>query len=70
MYLLRYTASDIFEKNNEMMKQDIKNNELRERQAYVPANMKVIGVTVHGVLCASGSNEDYTNNNPDWFSNL
>ena len=53
------------------MKQDIKNNELRERQAYVPASMKVIGVTAHGVLCASGSNEDYTNNNnPDWFSNL
>ncbi len=37
------------------MKQDIKNKELRERQTYVPASVKVIEVTAQRVLC--GSNE-------------
>ena len=36
------------------MKQEIKNNELRERQKYVPASMKVINVTAQKVLCQSG----------------
>ena len=50
------------------MKQDIKNNELRERQAYVPASVKVIEVTAQRVICTSGGTEDslegVTN---DWF---
>ena len=37
------------------MKQDIKNNELRERQAYVPASVKVINVTAQRVICTSPS---------------
>lgn len=41
------------------MKQDIKNNELRERQTYVPASVKVIEVTAQRVLC--GSTEQYEN---------
>ena len=40
------------------MKQDIKNKEFRERQAYVPASVKVINVTAQRVLC--GSNEQYS----------
>ena len=39
------------------MKQDIKNNELRERRYYVPASMKVIEVAAQRVLC--GSNQKY-----------
>ena len=39
-----------------MMKQEIKNNELRERQKYVPASMKVINVTAQKVLCQSTPN--------------
>lgn len=35
------------------MKQDIKNNELRERQAYVPASVKTIELTSQKVLCGS-----------------
>ena len=50
------------------MKQDIKNNELRERQTYVPASVKVIEVTAQRVICTSGGTEDslegVTN---DWF---
>ena len=38
------------------MKQEIKNNELRERQTYVPASVKVITTSVQRVLCASGEN--------------
>ena len=51
------------------MKQVIKNNELRERQTYIPASVKVIEVTAQRVLCISGdTNEEYTNNNnPNWF---
>ena len=37
-----------------MMKQDIKNKEPQERQAYVPASVKVIEVTAQKVLCQSG----------------
>ena len=40
------------------MKQDIKNNELQERQAYVPARVKVIEVTAQKVLCGSGNDLD------------
>ena len=36
------------------MTQDIKNKELQERQAYVPGSVKVIKVTLHGILCQSG----------------
>ena len=35
------------------MKQDIKNDELRERQTYVPASVKVINVTAQRVICTS-----------------
>ena len=44
------------------MKQDIKNYELRERKAYVPASVKVIEVTVQRVLC--GSEENFSTINP------
>ena len=43
------------------MKQEIKNHELQERQAYVPASVKVIEVTAQRVLC--GSNEQYGSEN-------
>ena len=33
---------------------EIKNNEQRERQKYVPASVKVIEVTAQKVLCQSG----------------
>ena len=38
------------------MKENIKNNELRERQEYVPASVKVIEVTAQKVLCGSNPN--------------
>lgn len=41
------------------MRQDIKNKEPRERQAYVPASVKVINVTAQKVLCTSGDTESY-----------
>lgn len=41
------------------MKQDIRTNQLQERQAYVPASVKVIEVTSQKVLC--GSTEQYSN---------
>ena len=51
------------------MKNEIKNNELRERQAYVPASVKVIEVTTQRIICQSGgtegSPEGVTN---DWFN--
>ncbi len=37
------------------MKEAIKYKEQRERQAYVPASMKVINVTAQRVLCQSGN---------------
>lgn len=37
-----------------MMKQDIKNKELRENQKYVSPSVKVIEVTAQKVLCGSG----------------
>lgn len=50
------------------MKQDIKNNEQRERQGYVPASVKVINVTAQKVLCVSGDGtQQYGNETPDWF---
>lgn len=36
------------------MKDNIKNNETQERQAYVPASVKVLEVTSQKVLCQSG----------------
>ena len=38
------------------MKQEIKNHEPQERQAYVPASVKVIEVTAQKVLCGSNPN--------------
>ena len=37
------------------MKQEIKNKEPQERQAYVPASVKVIEVTAQRVICTSGT---------------
>ena len=57
------------------MKENIKNNELRERQAYVPASVKVIEVTAQRVICTSGEtvDSDGTEDSPegvtnDWFN--
>lgn len=36
------------------MKQDIKSKELRERQTYVPASVKVIELTAQRIICTSG----------------
>ena len=47
------------------MMKEINNFNEQERQAYVPASVKMIEVTAHGVLCASGENStgfgDYNN---------
>ena len=48
------------------MKQDIKNNELRERQAYVPASVKVIEVTAQRVLCGSTQQYEPEDGNNIW----
>ena len=48
------------------MKQDIKNNELRERQTYVPASMKVINITAQKVLCQSTPNSLEQYEKEDW----
>ena len=37
------------------MKQEIKNKEPQERQAYVPASVKVIEVIAQRVICTSGT---------------
>ena len=37
---------------------DIKNNELRERQKYVPARVKVVTTSVQRVMCTSPSSVD------------
>ena len=51
------------------MKQDIKNNELRERQAYVPASVKVIETSVQRVICTS-PNEGYDDGDTSgWYNN-
>ena len=42
-----------------MMEQDIKYNDIQERQAYVPASVKVVEIAVQRVLC--GSTEQYGN---------
>ena len=50
------------------MSQDIKNKELQERQAYVPASVKVIETSVQRVICVSGNGtQQYENETPDWF---
>ena len=51
------------------MKQDIKSNELQERQGYVPASVKVIETSVQRVICASGEGtQEYSQETPDWFN--
>ena len=42
------------------MKETIKNKEPQERQAYVPASVKVINITAQKVICTSpnGNTED------------
>lgn len=50
-----------------MMKQDIKNKEPQERQAYVPASVKVINVTAQRVICTSGGTQDYNNDTNNWW---
>lgn len=49
------------------MKQDIKNNYQRKRQAYVPASVKVIEVTAQRIICQSGGTQDYNNDNLKWW---
>ena len=40
-----------------------------ERLPYVPSDIKVMEITSQGIICTSGSNEGYSNNNnPDWFN--
>ena len=52
------------------MKQEINNNELRERQAYVPASVKVINVTAQKVLCISGGTENSSEGDTSsWWTN-
>ena len=46
------------------MRQDIKNKEPRERQAYVPASVKVIEFTTQKVVCTSPGWND-TDSNPE-----
>ena len=48
------------------MKQEIKNKELQERQAYVPASVKVIYVTAQKVLCQSTPNSLEQYQREDW----
>ena len=47
------------------MKENIKINELRERQAYVPASVKVIETSVQRVICTSGDWTETPGLNPD-----
>lgn len=50
------------------MKENIKNNELRERQTYVPASVKVIEVTARRIICTSGGTEDSQEGSTnDWW---
>ena len=51
------------------MKQDIKNKEPQERQAYVPASVKVIEITAQRVICTSGGTQDYTSDDTKWWGN-
>ena len=46
------------------MKENIKNNELRERQAYVPASVEVIEVTAQKIICQSGGINDMEKDDP------
>ena len=51
------------------MKNDIKNNEPQERQAYVPASVRVIETSVQRVICAS-DNEGYNDGDTSgWYNN-
>lgn len=34
---------------------------------YTSPEVKVVVINVQGILCQSGSNEGYINNEPDWF---
>ena len=49
-----------------MMKQDIKNKELRENQKYVSPSVKVIEVTAQRVLCESTPNSPEQYGREDW----
>ena len=49
-----------------MMKQDIKNKELQERQEYVSPSVKVIETSVQRVICTSdGALDKYPGNSWD-----
>ncbi len=52
-----------------MMKQDIKNKELREIQEYVSPSVKVIEVTAQRVICTSDGTQDYTSDDTKWWGN-
>ena len=52
------------------MKNEIKSKELRERQAYVPASVKVIEVTAQRVICQSGGTENSSEGDTSsWWTN-
>lgn len=48
------------------MKQDIKKNEPRERQAYVPASVKVINVTAQSAILSVSPNSTEQYEREDW----
>ena len=52
------------------MKNEIKNKEPRERQAYVPASVKVIEVTTQRIICQSGGTENSSEGDTSsWWTN-
>ena len=52
------------------MKKEIKNKEPQERQAYVPASVKVIEVTAQRVICQSGGTENSSEGDTSsWWTN-
>lgn len=48
------------------MKQEIKNDELQDRQTYVPASVKMIAVTAQKVLCGSNPNSPEQYETENW----
>ena len=52
------------------MKENIKKNQLRERQTYVPASVKVIEVTAQKIICQSGGTENSgEGDTSSWWTN-
>ena len=50
------------------MKSEKLDNKGNALAPYASPKVKVVTINVQGILCQSGSNEEYTNNNdPNWF---